>query len=462
MSSAMNEKLRYSQIRPNLNVVKLPSMRKILFILFLSFSGIACDKSANEDLKTKEYITNLDISKFERNGSDYANPKYDPLRLGKPMKQIDRVYDYDFEYIARTEKYLEGIDRKRVLKHIFETITNGARTNTEKHLRILKFLNKSSYHNDIQPMYNDGHAVFDPLVLLELSEMRCGQVNRIAVDLFASAGIKGRLVQVGHHVLAEVFYDRSWHYFDAGLFGNDETVLNEDGSIPSFVELSKTPYLIDSLAHYFESPLSPFRVTLKRSGFDYYPSYFYFGKASYTEGTVVYYEKTATEDQEGNKLYGWNFHKTIDDNERELYDMKKFYQPGAVTFKHIHVNPHKDNRSILYLEWSAAQDSDNDLLGYKAYVSENSRNWSYNEFSGPKKLRKFWSNANGWKPEMYERLFKEPPHEIAFIKTDQTYIDIPLDKTKTYYITVMPYDAHGESVGKVLYRMSEEIKVTIL
>jgi len=146
MSSAMNKKLRYSQIRPNLNVVKLPSMRKILFIFFLSFSGIACGKSANEDLKTKEYITNLDISKFERNGSDYANPKYSPLRLGKPMEQIDKVFDYDFERIVRTEKYLKGIDRKRVLRHIFATITDGARTNTEKHLRILKFL-----HNIILP-----------------------------------------------------------------------------------------------------------------------------------------------------------------------------------------------------------------------------------------------------------------------------------------------------------------------
>jgi len=451
----MKEELEFSQIILNLKVVKPLSMRKILLVLFLCFLGIACDKSANEDSKTEEYIRNLDISKFERNGSDFTNPKYSPLRLGKPMEQIDKVYDYDFERIVRTEKYLEGIDRKRVLRHIFETITDGARTNTEKHLRILKFLHKSSFHNYIQPMYSTGTVVFDPLVLLELAEMRCGQVNRVAVDLFASAGIKGRLVQAGHHVLAEVFYDGSWHYFDGDIFGNGEIVLNENGSVPSFAELSRTPYSIDSLAHYFELSFRGNSQT-----WAHYPSYFYFGKASYAEGTVVYYEKTATENQEQNKLYGWNYYKTIDDNERELYDMKPFYQPGAVTFKHIRIDTSKGNKANIYIEWDESQDTDNDLLGYKVYVSENSRNWPYSEFRGPNELREFWSNTNGWKPEMYERLFKEPPHEVALIKTDHTHVNIPLDASRTYFVTVMPFDAHGELVGKVLYRMSEEIKVS--
>jgi len=415
----MNEKLKFCQIIRNLNVVKLPNMRTILLILFVSLSGIACDKKANnEDLKTKEHIRNLDISKFERNGSDFTNPLFSPLRLGKPLEHIDNVYDYDFGHIAQIEERLEGVDRKKVLRHIFGIITADAKTNTEKHLRILKFLHKSSFHNYIQPMYSNGTTVYDPLVLLELSEMKCGHVNRIAVDLFASAGIKGRLVQVGCHVLAEVFYDGSWHYFDGDIFGNGEIVLNENGSVPSLVKLSRTPYLIDSLAHYFE--LS-FRGTSKTQSIRY-PSWFYFGKASYAEGTVVYYEKTATENQEQNKLYGWNYYKTIDDKERKLYDMKPFYQPGAVIFKHIRIDTSKADKVNVFIEWDESQDPDNDLLGYKVYVSENSRNWSYNEFSGPKELRRFWSNANGWKPEMYERLFKEPPHNVTLIKTNKTML----------------------------------------
>jgi hypothetical protein len=453
----MKENLKFCQIIRNLNFVKLPNMRTIILILFASLLGIACEKSANEDLKTKEYIKNLDISKFERNGSDYANPKYSPLRLGKPLEQIDVVYDYDFKRLAQIEERLEGVDRKKVLRHIFDTITSDAKTNKEKHLRILKFLHKSSFHNEyLQPMYPDKGMVCDPMVLLELGEMRCGHVARIAVDLFAAAGMKARLVQLGGHVISEVFYDESWHYFDADTFGNGETVLNENGSVPSVVELGRTPYLIDLLAYYFELPF----VSRSKTQFIHYPSWRYFGKSSYTDGTVVYYEKTATEDQEQNKLYGWNYYKTNDDNERKLYDMKPFYQPGAVTFKNIQIDTSKGDKANVYIGWDESQDTDNDLLGYKVYVSENSRNWSYNEFIGPKELKKFWSNTNGWKPEMYERLFTEPPHEIALIKTEHTYVNIPLDASRTYFVTVMPFDAHGESVGKVLYRMSEEIKVS--
>lgn len=453
----MKEELEFSQIILNLKVVKPLSMRKILLVLFLCFLCIACDKSANEDSETEEYIRNLDISKFERNGSDFTNPTYSPLRLGKPLEHIDIVYDYDFQRLAQIEERLKGVDRKKVLRHIFCVLTKDATTNKEKHIAILKFLHKSSFHNEyLQPMYPNKGMVCDPLVLLELGEMRCGHISRVAVDLFASAGIAGRLVQLGGHVIAEVFYDDSWHYFDADAFGNGETILNENDSIPSIIELSETPYLIDSLAYYFE--LSFRGTSINQSV--YYPSWRCFGKASYTEGTVVYYEKTASEDQEQNKLYGWNYYKTIDDNERELYDMKLVYQPGAVTFKHIYIDTSKGDKANVYIEWDESQDTDNDLLGYKVYVSENSRNWSYNEFSGPKELRKFWSNANGWKPEMYERLFKEPPHNVALIKTNKTHVNIPFERSRTYFVTVMPFDDHGESVGKVLYRMSEEIKVS--
>jgi hypothetical protein len=431
-------------------------MKTILLILFVSLSGIACDKKANnEDLKTKEHIRNLDISKFERNGSDFTNPTYSPLRLGKPLEHIDIVYDYDFQRLAQIEERLEGVDRKKVLRHIFCVLTKDATTNKEKHIAILKFLHKSSFHNAyLQPMYPNKEMVCDPLVLLELGEMRCGHVAKVAVDLFAAVGIKGRFVPLGGHTIAEVFYDGSWHYLDADIFGNGETVVDEKGLVPSVIELSRTPYRIDSLAHYFE--LSFRGIPLPWA---YYPSYFYFGKASYTEGTVVYYEKTATGDQEQNKLYGWNHYKISDDNERKLYDMKPFYQPGAATFKHIDIDTSKGNKANVYIEWNESQDPDNDLLGYKVYVSENSRGWHYQKFRGPEELNRFWSNSEGWKPEMYERLFKEPPHEVALIKTDHTYVNIPLDASRTYFITVMPFDAHGESVGKVLYQMSEEIKV---
>ncbi|MCG2808196.1 MAG: hypothetical protein L6413_08045, partial [Coriobacteriia bacterium] len=68
--------------------------------------------------------------------------------------------------------------------------------------------------------------------MLELGEQRCGQSARLAVDLFAAAGYRARLVQVGFHVTAEVYYDDDWHLLEVGLFGNGAVPRSEDGSIP--------------------------------------------------------------------------------------------------------------------------------------------------------------------------------------------------------------------------------------
>ena len=60
---------------------------------------------------------------------------------------------------------------------------------------------------------------------------------------------------------------------------------------------------------------------------------------------------------------------------------------------------------------------------------------------------------------MYERMQQLPPHEVTLIETADTHVDIPVQGGKTYFVTVMPFDVHGESVGRELYAMSNEIKV---
>jgi hypothetical protein len=62
---------------------------------------------------------------------------------------------------------------------------------------------------------------------------------------------------------------------------------------------------------------------------------------------------------------------------------------------------------------------------------------------------------------MYDFLFKEPPHNVLLIKTRKTKVNIELTKGKDYYITIMPYDQHGESVGRVVYPPSNEIKISL-
>ena len=131
---------------------------------------------------TQAYIDAFTPARYELSGSDFLNERYSPKRIGKPLDQIDEVKDYDFELLAKVSGRLADVDRRQALKAIFEKITSGARTETEREVKLLEFLHQSGYHNIfVQPMYEDGQAVFDPLVLLELGEMRCGQVARIAM-----------------------------------------------------------------------------------------------------------------------------------------------------------------------------------------------------------------------------------------------------------------------------------------
>lgn len=243
--------------------------------------------------------------------------------------------------------------------------------------------------------------------------------------------------------------------------------------IPSVVELSHKPFLIDSLnAPYQEMTWQDEddkeKVKPVSTNYRYlYPSFYYFYKTAYGNVAPSYYEKTATQKEEENRWYGWNYYKTILDKKRLIINkFPIYYVPQAVNFKSIKIQPMNQNISSkknknLIIEWTSSNDKDNDVMGYKIYISKKQRGWTYNQWNGDDKLKKFWNNIGGWNPEMYENLFKEPSHEIALIKTKETKLNISLPSNNEYYITVMPYDAHGESVGRKIYPMSNEIKINI-
>ncbi|MDP4092266.1 MAG: hypothetical protein Q8920_02805 [Bacillota bacterium] len=403
---------------------------------------------------TNEYINNLNIYRFEIQGSDYTNPDLSPVRIGKSIDKIDKVYDYDFNKLESVEKKLKNVDRKTALSYIFNTLTKNCTNNTDKQLAVLRFLYKSSYHNDIQPMYRDRTMVTDPLVLLGLGEMRCGQVNAVAADLFDSVGYNTRMVWLGGHIVSEIYYDNGWHFFDADIFGGSQTVLINK-KIPSIVELSKQPFLVDSLPAYYELD---YKGTVEQNrGIDdvvpyaVYPSYFYFSQYAYTHAPC-YYVKTG---DVKNKYYGWNTVKYIPDSNIKIYDFSVKYQPYVTMIKSIS----KISSSKFRLELNASIDKDNDLIGYDVYISMHSRGWDYNDFKGSTSCKIYWASSLGWKPSMYDKLFSLPPSDIANIKTLDTSITINVPKGKTYYITVTPFDKHGEEVGKKLYYMSSEIKL---
>ena len=111
------------------------------------------------------------------------------------------------------------------------------------------------------------------------------------------------------------------------------------------------------------------------------------------------------------------------------------------------------------LRWKPSADDDGDLLGYRVMISRHSRGWGYNGRSLPDHLTGFKSCPAGWRPEMYESRFTLPRSEVALLQVPGTAAEITLADAGDYYITVMPYDAHGERVGQRLYPMSDEVRI---
>jgi hypothetical protein len=432
------------------------------FLLLTGLSGcLVAHCHAGDEDRTRAFLRTLDVAAYERNGTDYTNPKFSPLRLGKPFEKIDQTFDYDFPRLAATEKRLQGVDRRVVLKHLFDHLCRGAASDTDRHLRVLKFVHKVGRHGYIAAMHPDKQMVVDPLLLLELNEMRCGQVSRLALDLFGAAGYRGRVVQAGAHQFAEVFYDGKWHYLDGDLFGNGQSVISADGTVPAVAELSRTHFAIDAVPAYWEPDYKNEFVPYSPD----YPSYYYFSKKSYTSPALLYV-KTATPQQEReSKYYGWNYSQTVPDPDRRLVaDLAKKTCAGAPFLQDARTEKGPDGTLVARVSWTPSQDGDGDLLGYRLYVGRKSRGWCYNSGGLDKKIAHLKSHGprGAWEPAMYERRFSLPPSDVALMTTKEPTVTVRLKPPAAggrYYLTVMPYDAHGEKVGRKFYPMSEEIVI---
>jgi hypothetical protein len=399
--------------------------------------------------RTEDYISNIDLAKLKKDGCDYNNTELYP---SDSVKSEESLTDYDYTRLALIEEKLQNVDRRRVLQYLFERITQDAHNETEKQLKILEFLDQVSNHRGSvdEPQYPDGTMACDPLALIELHEMKCGQVSRIAVDLYLANGYNARVVQLAAHVIAEVEYENDWHYFDADLFGGGLAYLSEDGTIPSFSEL--VPEYIDNVAPvYFESATPATN--------DAYPSYNYMTKDAYSNAGhgAMLYIKTASFYDELNELYGWNCYKTVASSERSIVNIPKRYMPSGAIFNSIFADSENNSVRLSY----QASDSDGDLVGYRIFISTTSREWQYAEFYGNKKYIQYWNNRGGWQPEMYEHKFEPPPSDVILLETRKEEIDIKLPNDGVYFITVMPFDKYGESIGKELYYVSNELKIAV-
>ncbi|MBU4224675.1 MAG: hypothetical protein KKC71_02500 [Chloroflexi bacterium] len=411
-------------------------------ISFLAY--LALSPTGQGELHTWWYIQTFDPRRNERHGADYCALDY------------QGSFEYQYQMAKNIRQRLANVDRQKALLAIFNKVTKEAKTNTEKHLRLLEFIQKSSYHTPDIASYSEGDWVYDPLVLLELGDMWCTQGAILAIDLFGAAGYPGRLVQLAHHQIAEIYYDGDWHYFDTDLFGNGETVLDDKGNIPSVAEMSRGEYQkLDVLPAYQE--FNVMDCTGSDAGARYYPSYFYFSSEAYqTDVPQGYYMGLAgAHEFEG----GWMAIDIAPNDKVLLNDFRAQHTPTKPIFSNVQFDT---GYTILTVSFTAT-DPDNDLAGYRVFFSNHSRGWDYNQFYGDESTKVYWANPGGWKPDMYEQLFELPPSNIGLIRldADQEQVDIPIERGMSYFVTVMPFDSYGQSVGRVLYPASNELKVTV-
>ena len=64
---------------------------------------------------------------------------------------------------------------------------------------------------------------------------------------------------------------------------------------------------------------------------------------------------------------------------------------------------------------------------------------------------------------MYDSLFTMPPADVAalILKSADGNATLSLRRAGTYFITIMPFDVYGESIGRTLYPESNELRVRV-
>jgi hypothetical protein len=213
---------------------------------------------------------------------------------------------------------------------------------------------------------------------------------------------------------------------------------------------------LDSLPAYHET--SVMDCTGIHSGGDNYPSYFYFSSQAYqTDVPQTYYVGL---ESSANFEHGWKaVDKIAPDDKVVLQDLPLHRTPAIPMITDVQFGPGHTTLRISF----TASDANNDLAGYQVFVSDHSRGWDHNQFYGANSVKVYWADPGGWKPDMYEHLFNLPPSNLGSMRLnpDMRQADIPVKSGTTYFITVMPFDSYGMSVGRVLYPESNELKVAV-
>ena len=415
---------------------RLKKKKKIKRKHILKMTDLEYQEALDILVETELYLAKFDKEKYCQEGLD---------RLTSPREK----YDYSYLAVEALYRKLRLVDRRRVLSAMFNQIVGSEKDHIRRHELVLDFLAQGVFQAaDTQPLNRQKRLINDPLVLLELHNMRCGNINRIACDLFAAAGYQTRIVQLYNHVIAEIYYDSSWHYFDADTVLSADSIVKIDGKIPDTKTLSRNPHLWDKKDFYFDSV---FRQGTSNIGgaFMYQCQLFQYP----ADKSPLYYVKTATPAKELGKNYGWNYYrKSIADDIVTSPVKPAFYRPSAPSLETLSVQGAKIALSFHSHNYSS------DLAGYQLFVSKKSRGWDYPSRFCSEAVKRYIHPISVFTTAHYKSMSKMPPSEILQLKSADGKFSFDLPPG-VYYITCKSCGRHGG--GDSWTMPSNELQVRI-
>ena len=118
---------------------------------------------------------------------------------------------------------------------LVNSIVQGQTTNEGKAIALWTFVKDYTYH--CLPV-SSGHLPHDPIRLVNsFGSGLCDDRNTALASLFKLAGFNARVVELGGHMVAEVYYNNEWHMFDADL----GVYYREHGKVASVAYTSTHP-----------------------------------------------------------------------------------------------------------------------------------------------------------------------------------------------------------------------------
>ena len=132
--------------------------------------------------------------------------------------------------------------------------------------------------------------------------------------------------------------------------------------------------------------------------------------------------------------FGWRaqFTRQVAASDIAISRIPERFMPGAPRLKDLDISVSEDGAVTVEIRWRRSRDRDDDLVGYRVYVSKESRGWSYESDGAAPKVLPYWSHPDGWEPSMYDRLFELPKSETALITTEVEEVRLELEAGRTY------------------------------